>query len=159
VLEGLGWTIHRVWSTDWFADPAREVARLVGFIEDALERKPLGSNGHPDAGGTPLASVTLAADDQEKASEEPALPVPAFELLSEERNEGSLFSSEIVEALLRSLPDIGMAVREEVLDAVAGRLGLPLTKRLRSLINKVIMTEVAARRLMVDASWTRIGRA
>ncbi len=33
VLEGLGWTIYRVWSTDWFADPRREIGRLVEFIE------------------------------------------------------------------------------------------------------------------------------
>lgn len=33
VLEGLGWRIYRIWSTDWFADPARELARLVAFLE------------------------------------------------------------------------------------------------------------------------------
>ncbi len=34
VLEGLGWTIHRIWSRSWILDPAREVAR----VEEALER-------------------------------------------------------------------------------------------------------------------------
>ena len=28
VLEGLGWSLHRIWSTDWFQHPAREIARL-----------------------------------------------------------------------------------------------------------------------------------
>lgn len=28
ILEGLGWTIHRIWSTDWWSDPEREIQRL-----------------------------------------------------------------------------------------------------------------------------------
>lgn len=34
VLENLGWRFHRIWSTDWFYNRAREVVRL----RDALER-------------------------------------------------------------------------------------------------------------------------
>jgi hypothetical protein len=33
VLEGRGWTIHRLWSTDWFKDREGQVARLLGLIE------------------------------------------------------------------------------------------------------------------------------
>ncbi|MFY8019789.1 MAG: DUF3320 domain-containing protein [Bacteroidia bacterium] len=36
VLEGMGWTIHRIWSTDWFANPDREVKRTAEAIEKAL---------------------------------------------------------------------------------------------------------------------------
>ena len=28
VLEGLGWTLHRVWSTDWWSDPQREMEKI-----------------------------------------------------------------------------------------------------------------------------------
>ena len=28
VLEGLGWRIHRIWSTDWFRDPEQELDRV-----------------------------------------------------------------------------------------------------------------------------------
>lgn len=34
-LERLGWTIIRVWSTDWFEDPAGETRRLVKALEAA----------------------------------------------------------------------------------------------------------------------------
>jgi len=34
ILENLGWSIIRVWSTDWFRDPAGEVAR----VSDELKR-------------------------------------------------------------------------------------------------------------------------
>jgi very-short-patch-repair endonuclease len=32
VLEGLGWNIYRIWSTDWFTDPDREAARLLAKV-------------------------------------------------------------------------------------------------------------------------------
>jgi very-short-patch-repair endonuclease len=33
VLEGMGWNIYRIWSTDWFANPARETAKLLAELE------------------------------------------------------------------------------------------------------------------------------
>lgn len=33
VLEARGWTLHRVWSTDWFKDRKRQIERLVELIE------------------------------------------------------------------------------------------------------------------------------
>lgn len=35
VLEGLGWRFHRIWSTDWFRSPDREIERAVAAIEAA----------------------------------------------------------------------------------------------------------------------------
>jgi very-short-patch-repair endonuclease len=32
VLEGLGWNIYRIWSTDWFTDPDREAAKLIAKV-------------------------------------------------------------------------------------------------------------------------------
>ena len=37
VLENMGWTMERVWSTDWFRDPERELARLVERINDHID--------------------------------------------------------------------------------------------------------------------------
>jgi len=42
VLEGLGWTIKRIWSTDWFTHPGRELDRIEDAIKAAkasLEKK------------------------------------------------------------------------------------------------------------------------
>ena len=36
VLEGLGWYLHRIWSTDWFEDPQREAERLRKAILNRL---------------------------------------------------------------------------------------------------------------------------
>ncbi len=35
VLEGLGWTIHRIWSTDWFRNPEGELRKVIAAIERA----------------------------------------------------------------------------------------------------------------------------
>lgn len=39
VLEDMGWEIYRVWSTDWFRHPARELKRLLSAIENAQVQK------------------------------------------------------------------------------------------------------------------------
>jgi very-short-patch-repair endonuclease len=36
VLEGLGWTLHRVWSTDWWTDPEREIEKVEAAINRRL---------------------------------------------------------------------------------------------------------------------------
>lgn len=38
VLEGLNWTIHRIWSTDWFRNPARELKKVIEAIAAAQEK-------------------------------------------------------------------------------------------------------------------------
>ena len=38
VLESLGWTIYRVWSTDWFHDQKGELVKMSAFIEATLQR-------------------------------------------------------------------------------------------------------------------------
>ena len=36
LLEGLGWDIHRIWSTDWFNNPHQEIKKLKKIVEDRL---------------------------------------------------------------------------------------------------------------------------
>jgi very-short-patch-repair endonuclease len=42
ILEGKGWSFCRIWSTDWWENPAFEVKRVMDAYEDALRdlRKP-----------------------------------------------------------------------------------------------------------------------
>lgn len=37
-LERLGWTCHRIWSTNWFRDPEAELARVRAAFEDSVQR-------------------------------------------------------------------------------------------------------------------------
>jgi very-short-patch-repair endonuclease len=34
ILEGLGWTLYRVWSTDWWHDSEAETKKLLSFIHE-----------------------------------------------------------------------------------------------------------------------------
>jgi very-short-patch-repair endonuclease len=53
VLEGLGWRLHRVWSTDWIYDRSRELQRL----EAAIERVRLDGPARAVATSNPEPSV------------------------------------------------------------------------------------------------------
>lgn len=48
VLEGLKWRIHRVWSTDWFRNPERELRRVVEAIESAKTNRPVNKTNGED---------------------------------------------------------------------------------------------------------------
>lgn len=37
ILEGLGWNIYRIWSTDWFKDPNKELKKLDNHIKKILK--------------------------------------------------------------------------------------------------------------------------
>src|ERR1035437_115304 len=36
ILEGLGWTLYRVWSTDWWHDSEAETQKLLSFIKNLM---------------------------------------------------------------------------------------------------------------------------
>jgi very-short-patch-repair endonuclease len=40
VLIGLKWSIYRIWSTDWFANPEHEFMRLLAHIDQLIARTP-----------------------------------------------------------------------------------------------------------------------
>ena len=37
VLESKGWNIYRIWSTDWFLDPNKELKKLDYYIKELLK--------------------------------------------------------------------------------------------------------------------------
>jgi len=55
VLNGLGWRLHRVWSSDWWFDPAREIERLEEALRQAGTQRP--ASGSPASGDSSAASV------------------------------------------------------------------------------------------------------
>ena len=41
ILEGLGWHIYRVWSTDWYRNRFESEKRLLKAVENAKNLKPI----------------------------------------------------------------------------------------------------------------------
>ncbi len=44
VLEGLGWRIYRIWSTDWFSNPVQEFEKLKIYIQELTDSNKLTSS-------------------------------------------------------------------------------------------------------------------
>lgn len=66
VLRDRGWSIHRVWSTDWFRDRPNQIARLVELIERDRERirsgpLPRSAEPVPEAEAAPPVVTALHA--------------------------------------------------------------------------------------------------
>lgn len=38
VLEGLGWRLYRIWSTDWWHDSEKEMQKLLHFVQDLTKQ-------------------------------------------------------------------------------------------------------------------------
>ena len=68
VLEGLGWTLHRVWSTDWFTNSGRELGRTVEAIEEASRLTKNASLGYGERAGVGI-EVPSDADSDDVALE------------------------------------------------------------------------------------------
>jgi very-short-patch-repair endonuclease len=67
VLELRGWTILRVWSTDWFHDPKQEIERLVGRIDAARTQQRM---ARTEAAPEPV----LVNGDWREVADEPRAP-------------------------------------------------------------------------------------
>ena len=79
VLEAVGWCLHRIWSTDWFRDPARETDRAVAAIEAARRRA---ATPEPDeTAGADAPVGALAPNLAREAAAPPGPPTaPPYQL-------------------------------------------------------------------------------
>ncbi|WP_291911077.1 DUF3320 domain-containing protein [Chitinophaga sp. CB10] len=82
VLEGMGWKIHRIWSTDWFHHPEAELERLIAAIEAA-------KHAHQEADKVDLITAEEMAMERTavEATEEKAAPYRIATLPDEIRNQ------------------------------------------------------------------------
>lgn len=74
VLERRGWTIHRVWSTDWFKDRSGQIERLIMLIEES--RKRAREAAAAEASAAAMAAVDEPGDGAD-GEEEPAAEMSA----------------------------------------------------------------------------------
>ena len=66
VLEGLGWSIHRIWSTDWFRNRERELARAEEAIRNARSGNGAGPAVEARRKPEPLERDSVPAREGEK---------------------------------------------------------------------------------------------
>jgi very-short-patch-repair endonuclease len=73
VLEDMGWTIYRVWSTDWFNDPRGETQKLVAFLQRLVSEKQKPEQALADLpwfSGSDQTDLSDDAEDQELETSE-----------------------------------------------------------------------------------------
>lgn len=94
VLEGLGWRIHRIWSTDWFQHPGRELKRAIEAIERAriepaqrtqgINRISESNSSAPEYGSVvltvPEPSVEISAVERSDAAEDAGAGIAHYEV-------------------------------------------------------------------------------
>ena len=139
VLEGLGWTIHRIWSTDWFNYPEREMEKIEEAIRraewDYSSNKTVTSRSRPSP--LPRVEVPQARD-----------AVPPYELASPEIR---LFSQELHEVASERLMNWVLQVVEiespvhlkEVARRIANaaglkRIGSRICDRIRAVADQAV---------------------
>lgn len=89
VLEGLGWRLHRIWSTDWWINPEREVDKLLARLDAELAREeeapapepepdpqpgPQSGSGEDDAAQADDVAFTITTEDGEDAAGSGTMP-------------------------------------------------------------------------------------
>ena len=79
VLEDLGWRIHRIWSTDWFENPNREIEIVNEAIRTAATDahkppEPVKRTPAPKAEPAPEATGTGTAKPQRRGTAKPPTP-------------------------------------------------------------------------------------
>lgn len=76
ILESLGWKgrIHRIWSTDWFYDPRRAIAKLREFLE---ERRRLSASENPGEWEEEVVDEEIEEAVESRVAEEVAESIAA----------------------------------------------------------------------------------
>ncbi len=136
VLEGLNWTICRVWSTDWVRDPDRQIKRIVAAYEEQLGRV-------DDEEPAPESDSLPSRDDTEQ--ERPVLRIRSADIESGYDTYSDIDevpSEALQEVISELLQRFGQTNRDELITAVARRLGFRRTgariqDRIESAIEKM----------------------
>ena len=158
VLEGLGWTIHRIWSTAWFTNRTAEEARLRSSIDEALK-------GSVRKTAAPKAEVTTAPTVEIKETDIEARPDWATEYVEPQAPSGpsnrpdfhDLESRDIISWQIRKVvEDHGPIHCDAVLRSVRQEWGLNRAgSRMREAFTRVARYLCRNQEIQQERSWMR----
>ncbi|MCC7425639.1 MAG: DUF3320 domain-containing protein [Alphaproteobacteria bacterium] len=126
-----GWTIHRIWSTDWFQRPEEQLRKALGAIEAA---KAAATMAPPPAAKPAAPAATGSAPAAPEASPAPAIApdvalaqpyrLAAFEVPKDTKPEDLPFG-QMARIVVRIVAEEGPIHAEEVAARVAQLWGVP----------------------------------
>jgi very-short-patch-repair endonuclease len=153
VLENLGWHIHRVWSTDWIKDPARETERILAALEHArsapsqpapVREEPLPA---PQLSPDPALLPATTEEAPPRAEIAVAAPYRAAQLPPQGDIEQfrSAHSHDLAQLVRAVVAVEGPVHQDRVMRAVAGCFGITrLGNQVRAQLERAIAAAVRA---------------
>jgi len=148
VLESLGWTIHRIWSTDWFRNPKQQLSQAVQAIERARVGSKAAEDGKEEAGREPAQTVPEGATGHEEESQD--APQESKTQIERSEEEEAETQAEPYEAASLSI-QVGGSLHEES----TRQLGRWMARVVRQ--EGPVHEEVAMRRVLDGAGVSRLG--
>ena len=142
VLEGLGWRIHRVWSTAWVRDPETEIVAIEQALQGARAQsvEPPPPPTSPGFDEPPLAAS--APTGRDGPSSAAALLFDEYRQFEEQARTGDLLNVPLSElsALVRGVIAVEQPVHiDTIIDRVRTIYGAPRTgKRVRERFEQAI---------------------
>ncbi len=81
ILEGLGWEIHRIWSTEWFKNPEATLMPILSRLEELKQKFPYQEKDNDDIPQPEAANSSEPVEntDSEKNVPQPEPEQPPFE--------------------------------------------------------------------------------
>ena len=144
VLEGLGWHIHRVWSTAWVRDPGTEIVA----IEEALQQARAQQLERPTASTTailnepPLVAATPTGPEVPPGSSTTALLFDEYRRFEGQARIGDLLNLPLhdLSALVRDIISVEQPVHiDTIIERVRSTYGAPRAgKRVRERVEQAI---------------------
>nr|WP_145545248.1 DUF3320 domain-containing protein [Variovorax boronicumulans] len=168
ILEGLGWRLHRIWSTDWWLDPERELEKLIAKL-DALLQAPAPEEAEAsadaqmqddEAGSADASDLGSPATQQDVSPLPESLPIYMVAELDAGKPEAfyEFSSAATLQQQIAAVIDIEGPVLETVLfKRIARAWGLERTgprivERLRKLTPSLVVKTVDGDRTFYWAS-------
>jgi len=145
VLRGLGWQIHRIWSTDWWNDSERELRKIESALEEAKQVRGSDSlvpsvSGEEEMEGEvcPEIAEAAVAENLSAPAYEPYLPGTSLGSPEDFYRLGSPIREAISSIIEREEPvSLGVVVKR-----VAGLWGKKATKKVRERILRLLPREL-----------------
>jgi very-short-patch-repair endonuclease len=149
VLEGLGWKIHRIWSTDWWLNPEAELdkvqAVLNGFLTEEADVAPVQeADATSDDIEVPDQGAGSATSAEQSAPVVPAKALPAYVPIKVSGGEPAKFYeptayTQLQQSLIEVIGSEGPILDTVLYKKVARAWGLERTgsrivERLRSIV-------------------------
>lgn len=156
ILEAHGWTIHRIWSTDWFQRCQSETDRLLRAIS-AAKASQRATHIQPNLAIEPQAHVGVARERAASRNDEVRAIVPAYVQADFKPGNGHLQPHDVPVASMaftvgRIISEEGPLHFEEIVARVRDLWGLGRAgSRIQAAVRNAIRHEAASGVLLVES--------